>query len=204
MTNWFLPLDNEVYKFGDGELRKLTNRGWFPCDGHVAVSENGSMDMNIISIFIHHLNRFVRKFVPREKHYVLLLDGHSSRKGIDWLDLCEENGCEVVQSPANTSHFLQPCDRLVNKKFQHTVRETRDSLCLAAITDTKSMRFKFLCGVRGFEAISLADIRKSWEETGLWPMNFDFADRWLKKGTSYANKPTWRMLDWQRLDQRRV
>lgn len=123
----------------------------------------------------------MRKFVPREQHYVLLLDGHSSRKCVDWFDLCEQNKCELVQSPANTSNFLQPCDRLVNKTFQRTVRETRDALCFAAMKDTKAMRFKLLCGVRGFEAISLAAIGKSWEETGLWLMKFDFAERWRKK-----------------------
>lgn len=86
------------------------------------------MEMEIIPKFIEHLDRFVRQVVPASKDYLLCLDGHSSRNGIEWLELAVEKKCQVVQSPSSTSQKLQPGDRDVNKSFQIIVRETRDQL----------------------------------------------------------------------------
>ena len=56
-------------------------------DGAICCSENGSNVKGIIDKRIIFLNNFEielgRKLVPASEHVLLLIDGHSSRKGID-------------------------------------------------------------------------------------------------------------------------
>ena len=70
---------------------------------------------------MEHIDRNVRKIVPPGTTFALCLDGHdwhASRNGFEWLELCVIKGCEVIQSPANTSYFLQPCDASINMCFK--------------------------------------------------------------------------------------
>ena len=180
MSNWYMKLAEDEYELSYGHLRVLTEDGWFPSDASLVMAEKGSMEMCIIPLFMQHLNRFVRQYVPSEQHYVLVLDGHISRKGVDWLELAQEMNFVVVQSPANTSHFLQPCDQQVNKTFQTTVRSVRDALCAASknAVGVRNIKIKLMLAVIACEAIIAEDIRVSWISTGLWPMDFKFPDRW--------------------------
>lgn len=135
------------------------------------------MDMNVIKICVQHLDTFVRKHLPGSIPYVLVLDGHGSRKGVEWLCLCQERNCEVVQSPANTSHFLQPCDQFINKVFQETIRTTRDDLCKEAVTDIKAVGFRLMCAINGFQHITVKHVQESWKVTELWPVDYRFVDK---------------------------
>ena len=194
MSNWYLQLSEEKYKFEDGNLKRFTREGWFSSDACVVMVDNGSMTMEIIPIFMAHLDNFFRQFVQQERHYVLLLDGHSSRNGIDWLDFAKAHKC-VVQSPANTSHFLQPCDQDVNKAFQDTVRRVRDKFCLASSgnTDTRTIQSKLMFATAGLEAIGTTEIRRSWDITGLWPMNYRFTERFKRNKDEVALAATTQM-----------
>ncbi len=69
----------------------------------------------------------------------------SERIGFEWLDLCQKTNCEVVQAPANTSRFLQPCDQFVNKAFQGAASDVRDKVNSMAIVNTKSVQIKLMC-----------------------------------------------------------
>lgn len=129
-------------------------------------------------IFMEHLNCFVSNHVATEE-YVLLLEGHSSRKELECLDKAEQQSWAVVQSLAEASHFLQPCEEFVNKKFHVKIREMRDLFCEAESTITHSNRIWLTCAIRALQHITVADITKSSTTTGLWPMEFDFATRWL-------------------------
>lgn len=144
------------------------------------------MEMDVMPTFIehHHGNPydkgFVRRTVNASLHFVWCLDGHSSRNGMEWLDLSIDYKCDFVQSPANSSHFLQPCDTAVNKTFQRTVRTTRDELCSMTLTDTRSMQGKLMVGVTGHKFITKRDIRTSFHVTGLFSTDFVFAERWKR------------------------
>ena len=183
MSNWYCKLEKEEYKLSSGRLSMLTEDGWFPSDACVVMVEKGSMEMRIIPLFMRHLNMFVRKYVPKENEYLLFLDGHSSRKGIERLELAQIFKCVVFQSPANTSHFLQPCDQNVNKTFQTTLRCVHDELCVASnnAVDIRNIKIKLMLTIVAIEAITPEDIRKSWNITGLWPIYFLFPERWRNR-----------------------
>ncbi|XP_047142825.1 uncharacterized protein LOC124817079 [Hydra vulgaris] len=48
-----------------------------------------------------------------ERLQILILDGHSSHNFIKLIDSAIKNNIIIVELPAHTSHWLQPCDRSV-------------------------------------------------------------------------------------------
>ena len=133
--------------------------------------------MDTMPHIIEHIDKFVRKAVPRENAYILFLDGHGSRKGIEWIEKARTHNIEVVVLPANTTHFLQPCDNQINKSFQKAVRDTRDELLTLASTNIHAMGFKLKLAVAGHATVTASIVRESFVRTGIWPMDFRFLDR---------------------------
>lgn len=177
MSNWFDPLRGDQYCDESGNPHWFATGGWFPADAALFPTENGSMEKRVIPFVVDHVHRHVRKVLGPTVKFVLSLDGHSSRNGYDWLESCNAKGIEVVQSPANTSHFLQPCDSYINKTFQSTVRTVRDEICAVEVQDVKSMGFKLKLGVAGFRALSEGIIQASFTTLGLWPMDYRFLQK---------------------------
>ena len=111
--------------------------------------------------------------VSPEKHIVLLVDGHSSRDGVEWITACEKMKNILVRLPANTTHILQPCGQFVNRSFQRIVRETRDHL-LSMSHLWVNTAYKIKLAVAGYQSISPENARASFIKCGLWPMNYRF------------------------------
>ena len=98
MSNWFLPVSKTRYKFKNGSLLQSTKTGWMPSDVCVTISDKGLMDMELIKIFVQHLDRFVRKHLPGSLSYVILLDGHGSRGGVEWLNICQDKNVKLCRA----------------------------------------------------------------------------------------------------------
>lgn len=112
-----------------------------------------------------------------EKAIVLFLDGHASRNGLKWIEEAQKCNIEIILLPANTTHFLQPCDNDLNKTFQRVIRETRDALLKMATTNVHAMGFKLKLAVAGHAGVTPDVVRKSFVNTGIWPMDYRFAER---------------------------
>ena len=63
------------------------------------------MDMELIKIFVQHLDRLVRNHLPGSLSYVLLLDGHGSRRRVEWLNICQD---EMRSFAEPGKHFAFP------------------------------------------------------------------------------------------------
>ena len=141
------------------------------------------MERRLIAFVIEHINRFVRLWVSKDKHYLRTLDGHSSREGWEWLTLCKTVKCCVLQVPSSTSHFLQPCDQVVDKRFKEGMIKGRDELLKGSLQYRRTVRVNLMAGMMGYSNISPSDIMESFKITGLWPMNLGFLDKvWRSKG----------------------
>lgn len=101
-----------------------------------------------------------------EKHVLLFSDGHASRKGVEWIELCLELNIEIIILPANTANFLQPWHRLINKTFQSTAKKTRDVLLRMDLIDTQSMGLKIELCAAGHSSISSEVMRRSFRILG--------------------------------------
>lgn len=103
-------------------------------------SENENLEKRLMRFAMEHINRYVRKWVSKEKAYCLTLDRHSSIDGWDCLEYCNSGSCALVQGPSNTSHVFHPCDKLINKSFKRSMRKAWDSLCTMNIVDTRTVK----------------------------------------------------------------
>jgi len=59
---------------------------------------------------------FRNSFLPNignDRPQVLILDGHDSHNFTELIDAAVENNVHIIELPAHTSHWLQPCDRMV-------------------------------------------------------------------------------------------
>ena len=59
---------------------------------------------------------FTNTFLPNigeERPQVLILDGHDSHNFLELIEVAIRNHIHIVELPAHTSHWLQPCDRTV-------------------------------------------------------------------------------------------
>jgi len=182
MSNWFDPLlETEVNQKSGGlqavGLSWLKDPNWFPEDAHISMSDNGSMEKRLISFAVDHIARAARKSISPSDTFCLTLDGHSSREGWEWLENAKSHKCAVVQSPSDTTHFLQPCDQDVNKFYQKAVRKAREKLLRVTHLDLRSVRACLMLSIIAHYELSPATIRKSFEDVGLWPMNFSFIER---------------------------
>lgn len=129
----------------------------------IVVSENGSMEGNILAAYMKHLDTFARRSVRAEDTILLCLDGKASRKDIQWIHECAERNIECVINAANTSHFLQPCDQHINKKFDESLREIRDEFCRQGHVDTARVNFNLACAVYAWKNIEVQTVSRSFD-----------------------------------------
>lgn len=145
-----------------------------------------AMEMNIFQAFITHISKHFQRIVTSQS-VLLTFHGHESRNGTGWIEECRRNNIEAVIAPANTSHFLHPCDQAVNKRFNTAMRELRDVDVMKSDIDTHKVNFNLAFAVHAHEQITATEITKSSAETGLYPFqNEIFAalprqHRWVAK-----------------------
>lgn len=180
MKAWFAPLvDMNERQLKDplGERYWFSKEGWFPKDAFTIGTANGSMQQHVIHYVIDHIRRHTKDYIEEDEHLLLLLDGHKSRYGWEWLDRAVKNNIEIAQSPANTTHFLQACDSTINKKFQQSVRRVRDVIASNMLVDFGKMQLKLIMAIGGMRSLQPDVVRMAFQKTGLWPMDFRFLSR---------------------------
>ena len=182
VSDWFVPLSSTVFRDQTGP-HWLTRSDWFPSGSFVVGTPNGSMDMSIIKHVIEHINKHYRCVVPKYQKICLALDGHSSRNALDWLKLAKQYNIEIVQSPNNTSHFLQPNDDTVNRCFKVALRGTKSWLCSKKLMSFNGVGMKLRLGVAGYRSITPDIVQRAYRNTGLWPMDFRFVEMAKQKYT---------------------
>lgn len=128
MVRCYHALASDIFNDLTGALQWLKFTDWFPDSVSAWPTENGSLTKETIGYVMSHIN-FHAKRKPKSNHKILLLlDGNNSRNGVVWLEKAKLYEIEVIQNPANTSHFLQACDNPINHIFQTTIRRTQDYL----------------------------------------------------------------------------
>ena len=179
-ARWFDAVHGNHSDAISGICARYSVPGWFPDEeGVVKMTDNGSMEMDVLQAFISHISKHFRKIVGKQS-VLLTLDGHASRNGAGWIEECRRNNIEAVIAPANTSHFLQPCDQAVNKRFNSAMRELRDAYVSQCDVDTRKVSFNLACAVHAHEQITATEITKSFAGTGLYPFQLHFALRYKK------------------------
>ncbi|XP_047132601.1 uncharacterized protein LOC124811286 [Hydra vulgaris] len=85
-----------------------------------SVSEKGWTKRGIAELW------FEKTFLPNigsARPQILILDGHDSHNFVEMIELAIVNQIEIVELPAHTSNWLQPCDRTVFKPLKTAYSE---------------------------------------------------------------------------------
>lgn len=79
MSNWISPLGNMEEEKGGHSYYSICDKyyheGWFPKDGIIKMSENGSMQIEILPALMKHIDKAVRAVVSPGTSYLLTRDG---------------------------------------------------------------------------------------------------------------------------------
>lgn len=112
---------------------------------------------------IEHVDIFVRKSLPLGLQYCITLAEHSSREDFECLELCKK---KMVQSPSNTTHFLQLCDQNINNAFKEGIRMYQDLLHKQATLEMRSVRSNLMVAMLAYSDITVDKIELSFESRG--------------------------------------
>lgn len=85
--------------------------------------------------------------------------------------------CEAVLVPGNTSHFSQPCDQLVNQRFQNQMCIMGDTSAHCQKLDIRSIGIRLLLAVKAHGNISASDCSILIAKTDLYPFDRNLGGR---------------------------
>lgn len=177
-SDWYAPVQGRFQAHPQGIIKRFTKPNWFPKDGCIKLTENSFMEGPVLAAFVQHLQHTAVKYLKEGENIPLFLDGHSSRKHPAWIEFCFQKCMEAVINAANTSHILQPCDQLINKRFHELLREIRDEFCRQSTCDTTKVNFNLACAVYAWEGITPELVQASFKVTGTFPFQRNFGEKY--------------------------
>jgi hypothetical protein len=133
---------------------------------------------------------------------LLILDGHGSHVTNDFIDYCDDHWILLAILPPHSTHTPQPLDVVLFKPLSTVYSNQLSShlQCNQGLVSTRKCDF-FLLFWRAWEVLFRKEtILKSFEATGIWPMN---RERVLKrfcheppKQALISDESDWRSMDW--------
>ena len=103
---------------------------------------------------------------------MLIVDGHDSHNFLELIDVAIENNVHIIELPAHTSHWLQPCDRTVFGPFKNAYRKACEDLS-SSFPGSVVSKANF-CGLlkkAWQEAVTPSNIHSGFRACGIYPFN---------------------------------
>jgi len=75
-----------------------------------ACSPNGWIDSSLFVKWMSHLIAFAKP--TQNKKILLIVDGHSSHKSLEAIEMARQNGIVMLCLPPHTTHRMQPLDKV--------------------------------------------------------------------------------------------
>jgi hypothetical protein len=136
-----------------------------------AATAKGSMEQAIFTDYIQHFIDNVPARYDLTQPTLLLVDNHSSRCSPTALARASAHKIHIFGLLANSTHFLQPCDRHINANYK---RAFGAACALYAQAHSGNHVPKTALGAvltAAQAALTEETIVKSWADTGLIPLN---------------------------------
>ena len=107
-----------------------------------------------------------------ERPQLLVLDGHDSHNFLELIELAIENHIHIVEMPAHTSNWLQPCDRTLFKPLKDYYRSSAQELMsqFPGIITCRS-NFTGLFATAWTKAMTHANISSGFQSCGIFPFD---------------------------------
>src|SRR6218665_3603950 len=134
------------------------------------VSDSGWTKQGIAKLWFQ--DTFLKN-IGNERPQVLILDGHDSHKFVELIETAIENQIEIVELPAHTSNWLQPCDRtifkpLIKDSYNSEAQEMMSSFPGVA---TNKANFTGLLTKAWTKAMTESNIKSCFKACGIYPFN---------------------------------
>ncbi|XP_047142044.2 jerky protein homolog-like [Hydra vulgaris] len=116
---------------------------------------------------------FTKSFLPNigsDRPQLLILDGHDSHNFVELLDVAVANKIHIVELPAHTSNWLQPCDRTVFGLLKKAYRKACENL-ISNFPGTLVSKVSF-CGLMKqawSESVTVNNIKSGFRACGIYP-----------------------------------
>lgn len=155
---------------------------------------SGWMDADLFLKFLKHFIDCTKS--RRESPSLLILDGHSSHKSIEAINLARDFGVIILTLPPHTSNRLQPLDVSVFAPFKTYLAIEMDHWLTnhpgSRITEYDMAPIIKSALIKAFTPINII---KGFEKTGIYPYNpdvfqesdFEAAENILQKGSNAEN-----------------
>nr|CAI5842251.1 unnamed protein product [Callosobruchus analis] len=148
-----------------------------PAGSVTFAQEKGWMTSEILCKWLKHFVRYNK--ASNENRVLLLLDGHSSHKGLDALQFAKENGVIVFCFPAHCSHHVQPLDvglfRPLHAYFDQEIQLWLRQNPGKAVTQ---FRLASLPNETYLKSAVPANAINSFKKTGIHPFNPHVFENW--------------------------
>jgi len=134
-----------------------------------SVSERGWTKQGIARLW------FEKAFLPNigpDRPQILVLDGHDSHSFVELIEVAMANQIEIVELPAHTSNWLQPCDRTVFKPFKDAYNDACQQL-MNEYPGTKISHGNFcsLMTKAWLKGVTCENIKSGFRACGIYPFN---------------------------------
>lgn len=144
-----------------------------PNNWAISVTENGWTTNEISLEWLKHFHKATKDQRAGHKQ-LLILDGHSSHRSIDFNLYYQQNNIITLCMPAHSSHRLQPLDIACFQPLKQAYSDAISTLMRAHITHiTKEEFFPALCIARK-AAITESNIKGGFRGAGIVPFNPEY------------------------------
>ncbi|XP_030764839.1 uncharacterized protein LOC115889065 [Sitophilus oryzae] len=148
-----------------------------PAGSIAFTQEKGWMTSEIFCKWLKHFVRYTK--ASNENKTLLLLDGHSSHKSLESLQIAKENGVIVFCFPAHCSHHVQPLDVGFFRPL-HTYFDQEIQLWLRQNPGKAVTQFKIagLLNQAHLKSAVPSNAINSFKKTGIHPFNPHVFEDW--------------------------
>src|SRR6218665_1782751 len=132
-------------------------------------SDSGWTKQGIAKLWFE--NTFLKNIGP-DRPQLLILDGHDSHNFMELIDLAISNNIEIVELPAHTSNWLQPCDCTVFKSFKDGYNNAaQEMMSNHPGVITNKANFAGLLNKAWIKAMTESNIKSGFKSCGIYPFN---------------------------------
>lgn len=139
--------------------------------------ESGWMTGQVFVLWLKHFIKFAKP--SAEKKFLLLLDGHSSHKHLEVLELAKENNIILFCFPPHCTHRVQPLDvSFYGPLTTYYNQALRRWLHAHPGRNVTHFQVGQLFNEAYLQAATLANAVHGFQKTGIYPFNEDIFPEW--------------------------
>ena len=153
----------------------------------LAVSDTGYINDDIALAWIKQFDKLsARRQVGAVR--MLVLDGHTTHLGMEFVQYCEEQSIHLFLLPPHTTHILQPLDVGCFQPYKHYQSVILDEAALRSNLDFNKLDFLAALSIVRKQTFKPTNISSAWRRSGLYLYNPDLVLNALPK-TGQPSRP---------------